>query len=68
MIEYSEENYKKLNITLNHYAIRNLEDYEKKKRQINNVVHKNNFIFGLFEMLELDDSFFVIDDYIATLS
>jgi hypothetical protein len=30
MIEYSEDNYKKINITLNHYAIRNLEDYEKK--------------------------------------
>ena len=68
MIEYSEANYKKINITLNHYAIRNLEDYEKKKRQIHTVSYKNDFIFGLLEMLELDDSFFVVDDYIATLS
>jgi len=63
-IEYSEENFKKLNITLNHYAIRNLEDYIKKENQINNVIHKNAFIYGLFEILNLDEKYFVIDDYI----
>ena len=63
-IEYSEENFKKLNITLNHYAIRNSEDYIKKENQINNVVHKNSFILGLFEMLDLDEKYFVSDNYI----
>ena len=63
-IEYSEENFKKLNITLNHYAIRNSEDYIKKENQINNVSHKNGFILGLFEMLNLNEEYFIIDDYI----
>ena len=63
-IKYSEDAFKKLNITLNHYAIRNLEDYEKKKRQIDVVSEKNRFIRGLFEMMELDDSKLIADDYI----
>jgi glycosyltransferase involved in cell wall biosynthesis len=66
-IKYSEDAFKKLNITLNHYAIRNLDDYEKKKKQIDVVPEKNRFIHGLFEMMELDDSKLVEDDYITRL-
>jgi glycosyltransferase involved in cell wall biosynthesis len=61
-IPYSEENFNNVNITLNHYAIRNLEDFEKKKRQLDCVHHKFTFITGLLDMLNLDDSFFVTDD------
>jgi glycosyltransferase involved in cell wall biosynthesis len=64
-IEYSEENYKKINITLNHYAIRNFEDYIKKEKQLVLVTEKQNFINGLFEMLELPNEF-LIDDGIQT--
>jgi hypothetical protein len=66
-IKYSEDAFKKLDITLNHYAIRNLEDYEKKKKQIDIVSEKNRFIRRLFEMMELDDSKLVADDYITGL-
>ena len=42
------------------FNLKNLDyDYEKKKNQINVVKQKNNFIYGLFEMLELNDSYFV---------
>jgi hypothetical protein len=63
-IPYSEENFSKVNITLNHYAVRNLEDYEKKKSQLILVPHKKNFIDGLFEMIDIDDSFLVTDNSI----
>ena len=64
-IDYSEENYNKVNITLNHYAIRNLSDYEKKVKQLETVPHKRWFINGLLDMINLDDSFLVVDDYVA---
>ena len=64
-IDYSEENYSKANITLNHYAIRNLSDYEKKEKQLETVPHKRWFIKGLIDMVNLDDSFLVVDDYLA---
>jgi len=64
-IEYSEANYSNVNIALNHYAIRNLEDYDKKNKQLDAVPSKRKFISGLFEMLDLDDSFLVIDDSLA---
>jgi glycosyltransferase involved in cell wall biosynthesis len=67
-ITYSEDNFEKLNITLNHYAIRNLEDYHKKQRQLDTISVKNDFINGLFEMLELDDFYFVTDNYITKFS
>jgi glycosyltransferase involved in cell wall biosynthesis len=62
---YSEEIFNNVNITLNHYAIRNLEDYEKKKTQLDCVHSKFTFITGLLDMLNLDDSFFVTDDSLA---
>lgn len=55
-IPYSEEKFRELNITLNHHAIRNKKDYEKKKNQIDVVVHKNYFIMGLFDMIELENN------------
>lgn len=64
-ILYSEENFNKLNVSLNHYAIRNFEDYEKKQKQINVVSEKNRFIFGLFEMLDLNDDYIVVDDSVS---
>jgi glycosyltransferase involved in cell wall biosynthesis len=63
-IPYSEENFSKVNIALNHYAIRNMEDYKKKNLQLECVPSKKAFINGLFQMLNLDDSFFVKDDSI----
>lgn len=65
-IQYSEENFNKVNITLNHYAIRNLEDYEKKKSQLILVPHKSYFINGLLQMLDVDDYFLVTDNSILT--
>lgn len=58
----SEENYAKLKISLNHYAIRNFDDYIKKKNQINLVSNKKAFINGLFEMLKLSDEYLVTDN------
>ena len=60
-INYSEENFKNANVTLNHYAIRNLSDLNKKKQQIGVVTHKHAFITGLLEMVELDDSLLIED-------
>jgi hypothetical protein len=65
-IEYSEALFQTLPITLNHYAIRNAEDYLKKEKQIDVLPHKNAFINGLFEILKLDDSYLVIDNHINT--
>jgi hypothetical protein len=58
---WSEENYNKLNIVLNHYPIRNKSDYDKKITQLENN-HRFNFIKGIVEIANLDNSFF-IDDY-----
>jgi hypothetical protein len=62
-IEYSEENFRRLSITMNHYAIRDADDYLKKQRQIDVVPEKNEFIYGLFEMIDLDASFLVVDTF-----
>jgi len=64
-IDYSEANFKGVNITLNHYAIRNMEDYEKKRRQIDVVSEKNDFINGLFEIMDLDESLLMVDTDIS---
>ena len=40
-------------------------DYIKKQKQFQeNIKQRNDFLCGLFEMLELDDSYFVVDNYI----
>lgn len=67
-ISWSEKNYNEVNLTLNHYAIRNLEDFEKKKNQLTKVTNKTNFINGLLEMLDLDDTFLVTDNYISEIN
>jgi hypothetical protein len=64
-IEYSEANFANVNISLNHYAIRNAADYEKKAKQINVIHEKNAFIKGLFIMIDLDDSYLIKDTDIA---
>jgi len=66
-IEYSEANFKGVNITLNHYAIRNMADYEKKRRQIDVVSEKNDFINGLFEIMDLDESLLMVDTDISNV-
>jgi len=59
-INYSEENYAKLNITLNHYAIRNKEDYDKKYKQLETGSKcKQKIIKGLFEIINLPTEQFV---------
>ncbi len=60
-IEYSETNFDKLNITLNHYAIRDINDYNKKLKQINVIDQKKTFIQGLFEMITLDKKYLLKD-------
>lgn len=67
-ISWSEKNYNEVNLTLNHYAIRNLEDFEKKKNQLTKVTSKTNFINGLLEMLDLDDTFLITDNYILEIN
>jgi hypothetical protein len=64
-IQFSETLFQSLPITLNHYAIRNAEDYIKKEKQINVLPHKNAFIHGLFEMIHLDDSYLITDSEIS---
>jgi hypothetical protein len=65
-INYSEYEFSKLKITLNHYAIRNIDDYNKKIQQIINVPHKTYFINGLLHILELDDDYLITDENILT--
>jgi len=62
-IDYSEENFSKVNITLNHYAIRNRKDFEKKEKQLETIPHKATFVRGLLKMIELeiDDNLFIED-------
>ena len=57
---WSEENYNKLNIVLNHYPIRNRSDYNKKIKQLEN--NRYSFIKGIVEISNLDNRF-LIDDY-----
>lgn len=64
-IEYSENNFKNINISLNHYVIRNYDDYNKKKTQFeSNNKQRNVLLNGVFELLELDDIYFVTDNEI----
>jgi hypothetical protein len=65
-VEYSEANYNNVNITLNHYAIRNLDDYKRKTNSLDNCCNtRKTFINNLLDVLNLDDSFLVIDDSLA---
>lgn len=64
-IEYSENNFKNVNISLNHYVIRNYTDYIKKKTSFEcNNVQRNVLLNGIFELLELDDKYFITDNEI----
>jgi hypothetical protein len=64
-IEYSENIFKNTNITLNHYVIRDYNDYVKKKIQLEcNVEQRNALLNGIFELLELDDMYLITDNEI----
>ena len=64
-IEYSETIFKNSNISLNHYVIRNYDDYIKKKRHFEcDNQQRNALLNGIFELLELDDMYFVTDNEI----
>ena len=64
-IQYSENNFKNVNISLNHYVIRNYNDYIKKKIQFEcKIQQRNALLNGIFELLDLDDMYFVKDDEI----
>jgi len=64
-IDYSEPNFKNVNISLNHYVIRTYSDYIKKKESLEcNNAQRNVLLNGIFELLELDDMYFVIDNEI----
>ncbi len=60
----SEEEYSKLNVTLHHYAIRNYDDYIKKKSHLN-ITLRNVFIKGLLDMIELDKQYLIEDKSIT---
>jgi len=64
IINYSEDNYRKVDIALNHYAIRNQQDLEKKIKQLDQKPEKYDFIRGLIEMCDLNDEYLVQDDEI----
>jgi hypothetical protein len=68
-IPYSEENFNKVNIALNHYAIRNLADYNKKIQAFygNYPDKRKDFVYCLFCILNLDDSCLVTDDSITNV-
>jgi hypothetical protein len=62
-IDYSEENFKNVNISLNHYVIRDYGDYVKKKNSFEcNNGQRNVLLNGIFELLELDEKYFVTDN------
>ena len=62
-IDYSEDNFKNINISLNHYVIRTHADYVKKKENFDcNNNQRNVLLNGIFELLELDDMYFVTDN------
>jgi hypothetical protein len=65
--EWSEENYKKTNITLNHYPIRDLNDYEKRKSHLQ-YYFKSIFTNTMFLMMELEDKYLIEDNEINTLN
>jgi hypothetical protein len=68
-VEYSENNFKNINISLNHYVIRNYDDYIKKKAHFDcNVEQRNALLKGVFELLELDDMYFVTDNEINEIN
>ena len=68
-IAFSEENYSKVNIALNHYAIRNLEDYNKKIKALDGNYHESRkyFIHCLLKILNLDDSSLVTDNSLVNI-
>ena len=59
----SEENYKKVNITLHHYVIRNYNDYIRKKRQLN-ISSRYQFIKGVLNILTVDSKYLIEDNLI----
>lgn len=64
-INYSENNFNNLNITLNHYVIRNNSDYIKKMNEFNkNDEMRNCLLNGVMEMLNLDDKYLIEDNTI----
>lgn len=64
-IEYSENNFKNINISLNHYVIRDYNDYIKKKIQFEcKIQQRNALLDGIFELFDLDDMYFIKDDEI----
>ena len=62
-INWSESNYTKVNVALNHYAIRNKKDYDNKSRQLENT-HRYPFVKGLLDIFELDNNYIIEDEYI----
>ena len=62
-IDYSETNFKNVDISLNHYVIRTYADYIKKKASFEcNNTERNILLNGIFEILNLDDMYFVTDN------
>jgi len=64
-ILYSENNYNKLNISLNHYYIRHQGDYLKRQIMMEKFKFINTTMLkGALEMLDLDEKYTVIDNNI----
>jgi FkbM family methyltransferase len=65
-IYWSELNYTKVNVALNHYAIRNKKDYDNKLSQLENT-HRYPFVKGLLDICELDNKYIIEDRNILNL-
>ena len=65
-IYWSELNYTKVNVALNHYAIRNKKDYNNKLSQLENT-HRYPFVKGLLDICELDNKYIIEDRNILNL-
>jgi len=64
-VDYSEENFKNLNITLNHYVIRNNDDYVKKMKDMElKDEQRNSFLYGIMEIFNLEEKYLIEDNTI----
>ena len=58
----SEADYRRVNVTLHHYALRSRSDVAKKAAQLPIMAGKARFLHGLFEMLRCEDDGAFVDD------
>jgi len=63
VVSESGNNFKNINITMDHYVIRNKDDYNRKKEQyLYNNNQRNVLLNGVFELFQLDDMYLINDN------